>query len=273
MRPNYGSTLWRRAWKDTWDLVVGFPLASILITGVVAGLSIYMQHRPWNETKEAILNLTVGIASTAIVFLAVFLFHLLVRSPKHLYVEANARAEAVQTQLDKLTAPRPDFFYEGIGSEVTPQFKINPADGKPIVQINFLLRFKNKGEGTAYNLSSKIYACWINDKSSKAELADSTQPSVGRTRPDEAKSLGFLAWQHVRDDSELTVKLNVDDVLLILVEIRFRLGSQPDSPVCDNEPIWKMWDPRIPMRLCDANESNVRIAQEQINRLKAKLAA
>jgi hypothetical protein len=31
-----------------------------------------MQHRPCNETKQAILNLTVGIAATAIVFLAVF---------------------------------------------------------------------------------------------------------------------------------------------------------------------------------------------------------
>ena len=68
-------------------------------------------------------------------------------------------------------------------------------------------------------------------------------------------------------------QLNPDDVLLILVEIRFRLGSQVDSPICDNEPIWKMWDPQIPFRLCEANESDVRVAQEQINRLKANVAA
>jgi hypothetical protein len=97
MRPNYISTLWRRAWKDTWEPVVGFPLASILVTGVVAGLSIYIQHRPWNEMKEAILNLVVGITSSSIVFLVVFLFHFLLRTPKHLYAEAHARAEAVQT--------------------------------------------------------------------------------------------------------------------------------------------------------------------------------
>jgi hypothetical protein len=107
----------------------------------------------------------------------------------------------------------------------------------------------------------------------KAELADETQPSVGRTRHDEAKSLGFSAQRYASEGSNLAVQLNPDDVLLILVEIQFRLGSQLDSPICDNEPIWKMWDPRIPTRLCDANESDVRVAQEQINRLKAKLAA
>src|SRR5713101_917925 len=157
MRVKYFSTLWSRAWKDTWQLVVGFPVASVLLAGAVAGLSIYLQHRPWNEVREAILNLSVGIGCTSIVFLAVFLLHFLLRTPKHLYEEVQTRAEIVQKELDELTAPRPDFFYDGAGSQVTPHFRTNPATvGNPIVQIDFLLRFINKGQGTAYNLSSKI---------------------------------------------------------------------------------------------------------------------
>jgi hypothetical protein len=171
--------------------------------------------------------------------------------------------------VESLTLPRPDFFYEGSGSRVTPHLGTNSA-GKPIVQIEFLLRFINKGRGTAYNLSSKIYGCWINDVPRKAELADSTQPSVGRTRPDEAKSLGFLAERYARENSSLSIHLKPSDVLLILVEIRFRHRSELESPIFENEPIWKMWDPRIPFRLCDAAEKDVRIAKEAIDALKAE---
>src|SRR5437879_2337536 len=160
--------------------------------------------------------------------------------------------------VESFSARLPDYFYEGIGSEITFHGAMNPVEGKPLVQINFLLRFINKGEGTAYNLSSNIYACWINDNPPKAELADSTQPSVGRARKDEARSLGFSARRYAREAITLPVKLNPDDILLILVEIKFRLGPQLDSPIRDNESIWKMWDPRIPGRLCDATEDDVR---------------
>ncbi len=169
--------------------------------------------------------------------------------------------------VENLTSPVPDFFYEGLGSRVTPRLQTNSA-GKPIVQIEFLLRFVNKGRGTAYNLSSKIYGCWINDVPRKAELADSTQPSVGRTRPDEAKSLGFLAERHAREHGTASIHLNPSDVLLMLVEIRFRHRSELESPIFENQPIWKMWDPRIPFHLCDATEKDVRIAKEAIDALK-----
>ena len=174
-------------------------------------------------------------------------------------------------KVESLIANRPDFFYEGIRSQVTFD-SLRNSEGDPIVRINFLLRFINKGPGTAYNLSSKTYACWINDNPRKAELADSPEPSVGRTRPDEAKSVGFSAWRYPLRDSSLSggSQLNPNDILVILVEITFRQAPELESPIFENEPIWKMWDPRIPDRLCDATEKVVRVAKEAIDELKAE---
>ena len=175
--------------------------------------------------------------------------------------------------VESLTAHRPDFYYEGAGSQVTLD-SLRDAKNQPIVQINFLLRFINQGAGTAYNLSSKIYACWINDNQRKAKLADSTEPSVGRTRPGEAKSLGFSAWRYAVRDSSISggSSLNPSDILIILVEIRFQQARELDSPITENEPIWKMWDPRIPGNLCDASKENVRVAKEAIDALKTESA-
>jgi hypothetical protein len=166
---------------------------------------------------------------------------------------------------ESLTAPRPDFIFDS--SQITIR-SFTDSSGKPFVQVGFLMRFINKGKGTAYNLSSKIYACWINDVPRKAELADSTPASVDRTMPEQAKSVGFAAERYTKEDSGLSVHLNPNEILLILVEIRFRQRPDFDSPIYDNEPIWKMWDPRIPGRLCDATENDVRVAKEAIDALK-----
>jgi hypothetical protein len=123
------------------------------------------------------------------------------------------------------------------------------------------MRFINKGKGTAYNLSSKTYACWINDVPRKAGLADSIPASVDRTMPEQAKSVHFAAERCTREDSSL---------LLILVEMKFRSRPDFDSPIYDNEPIWKTWDPKMPDRLCEATEEDVRIAKEAIDALKAE---
>ena len=167
--------------------------------------------------------------------------------------------------VETLTAPRPDFDFDS--SQITIHSLVD-SSGRPFVQIGFLMRFINKGKGTAYNLSSNTYACWINDVPRKAHLADATPASVNRTMPEQAKSVGFAAERYTQKESGLSIHLNASEILLILVEMRFRHRPDLDSPVHDNEPIWKMWDPRIPGHLCDATEENVRIAKEAIDALK-----
>lgn len=166
--------------------------------------------------------------------------------------------------VESLTTPRPDFVFDS--SQITIR-SLMDASAKPFIQIGFLMRFINKGKGTAYNLRSDTYACWINDVPLKAQLADSTPAPVDRTMPEQAKSVGFAAHRYTQQDGGL-VHLNPNEILLILVEIRFRHRADLNSPVYDNEPIWKVWDPRIPSRLCGANENDVRIATEAINALK-----
>jgi len=275
-RPKYFRKLLVQAARETWQLVTAVPGWTFVIALAVAVLTIYLQRHfgsmSDNQMKEAIMSLVYGLGSVLIAYCLAFLFHLLVLTPKHLYLEEHKRAHTAEAQLSELTAIRPDFFYEGIGSQVVPRIIVDPADGQAVAQIDFSLRFKNQGKGTAYNLSSKIYACWMNDNPLKPTLADKTQPSVGRTRPDEAKSLVFSAQHYRIKNNKVSAEITPDDVLLILVEIQFRIGSQMDSPICKNEPIWKIWDPRVPNTLCDANESVVQIAQESIDRLKTKLA-
>ena len=83
--------------------------------------------------------------------------------------------------VENLTAPRPDFIFDR--SQITIH-SFRDSSGKPLIRIGFLMRFINKGKGTAYNLSSKTYACWINDVPPKAGLADSIPASVDRTMPE-----------------------------------------------------------------------------------------
>lgn len=261
-----------KASSDTWHLVVELPIWTFIFGLAIAAVAIYLQRRfgsmSRDQMKDAFTSLGFGLGAIAITYFFVFLFHLFYLTPKHLYAEAHARAEETQAQLDQLNVRRPDFFYQGIGSEIKHSFRMNPATNKPIVKIEFLLRFQNSG-ATAYNISSKIYACWVNDDPPGAGLADSTEPTVGRTRENECKLLGFMTKRNARELGNSQIGLNATDVLLILVEIRSRLGSNANSPVLDNEPVWKTWDPRIPNRLCDAAESDVRVAREQIDRLKA----
>jgi hypothetical protein len=142
--------------------------------------------------------------------------------------------------VENLTAPRPDFIFDS--SQITIH-SCRDSSAKPFRRIGFLMRFINKGKGTAYNLSSKTYACWINDVPRKAGLADSIPASVDRTMPDQAKSIRFT---------------------------KFRCRPDFDSPIYDNEPIWKTWDSQMPDRLCEATEEDVRIAKEAIDALKAE---
>jgi hypothetical protein len=216
--------------RHIWEFIVAVARqwSTIVTGGFIAALILLYEHK----TGEPIAGRLFWIAVITSLVIAVFLAW---------------RKERVT--VESLTAPRPDFVYQGVGSQITFNVPTDPATtNKLIVQINFFLRFINKGQGTAYNLSSKIYACWINDVPRKAVLADSTQPVVGRTTPGEGKSLGFSAWRYVQEHSSLSIRVDARDVLLILVETRFRQGAEPDSSISENEPIWKTWDPRIPGR-------------------------
>jgi hypothetical protein len=213
--------------RHVWEFVVAvFRQWGALVTGgFIVGLIVFIEHASGRPIARQLFWIAVVTSLVVAVFLT--------WRKERLVVES-------------LTSSRPDFFYEGAGSKITFEFETNPGTDQPKVKINFRLRFINKGPGTAYNLNSKIYACWINDVPRTAALADSPEPVVGRTRPDEAKSIGFSAWRDVREHSSISLPVDPRDILLILVEIRFRHVSEIDSPICENEPIWKLWDPRIP---------------------------
>jgi hypothetical protein len=186
--------------RHAWEFAVAVVRQwGVLVTGgvVVALISVY-EH--WSERPIAgrLFWIAIIISLVAAVFLA-------------------WRKERLT--VESFTAPRPDFIFDS--SQINIGFS-KDASAKPFVQIGFLMRFINKGKGTAYNLSSRTYACWINDVPRKAQLADATPASVNRTMPEQAKSVGFAAERYTREDSSLSVHLNPKEVLLILVEIRFR---------------------------------------------------
>ena len=178
---------------------------------------------------------------------------------------ARAIREAEKTR-DDLTKKRADFIYQGVGSNIRLTFRINPNTNRPVARIDFMLRFQNKGEASAYSVGARIYDCWVNDTPPIAKVVDIVEPTVGRTMPDESRSLSFWAERPARDFNG-QLGLNETDVLIVLIEIDFRAGSN-EGTAHKNEPIWISWDPRIPQKLSDANETEVRRANEAIGKLR-----
>jgi hypothetical protein len=162
----------------------------------------------------------------------------------------------------------PDFYYHGAGSIITLRPLIPPGKSYSVAVIQCRLEFTNGGQATAYNLTAETYGCWIHDEPPRAMLIDVAK-SVGRTPPNQGKSIEFLAereWDSRTGFHSLNIRKNQ---LTILVEISFRVGSS-DGPIYANEPIWLTWTPEVRDRMTDATEADVAIASRLIGGLKAR---
>lgn len=87
----YWSVVVSRAWEDTWALVFGSPLPSLLVTAFVFGLALlFTRRRLGHEAMSGELRAAgVSAIATGAVFGLVFIAHVLVISPAMLHQSLN----------------------------------------------------------------------------------------------------------------------------------------------------------------------------------------
>jgi hypothetical protein len=244
--------------KGSWGMVELIALLAGLILAVLVWWKPDWTHAHISERMNGFILGTIPLLSGLSVFLVRW------------FLSSFFVYKAERLKREELTNKRPDFFYQGNGSEIALNFRINPQTNRPVAMIELLLRFENGGEGTAYNLGAEIYGCWINDEPPSAFVIDKVEPSVGRTPPHQCKSLGMSIARDARQTLEGQLGLNSPkDVFVILVEIEFRRTANDDT-ICKNEPIWLTWNPQIHQRMSDAGASEMQVAKLQIDQLKAQ---
>src|SRR5437016_3547327 len=99
---DYFRQLFTRAWLDTWDAVFNGPLSYVLCAISIFGLTLlfYWIWKGYTEMKDVLMGGIAFTAATIIVFGGVFVFHVLVLSPKHLFEEEHAKVIALREQTD-----------------------------------------------------------------------------------------------------------------------------------------------------------------------------
>ena len=240
----------------SWGVVELIALSAGLILAVLVWWQPQWTHAHISERMNGFIVGTIPLLSGLSVFLVRW------------FLSSFFIYKAERLKNEELTSKRPDFFYQGNGSEVAVNFRMNPQTNRPVAVIDLLLRFENGGEGTAYNLGAEIYGCWINDEPARPFVIDKVEPSIGRTPAHQCKSLGISIARDARETRDGQLSLNSPrDAFIILVEIGFRLTAD-DATICKNEPIWLSWDPQIHQRMSDASASEVQIAKLQIDQLK-----
>lgn len=271
----YFRQLLHGAGRDTWAVVVDNRFSAVLFTAVIASLAIYLQRQvgalSHSQMKEAFVSLGFGIGSSVAVYALMFLAHFFYLTPKRLCLAANAEVEKINTLISESAAKKPDFFYEGNGSEITQEFFLRDEPYGLIGRVKWLLRFENGGEGTAHDLGVRIYGCWINDIPLKAFVIDTVE-SCGRTPPKQCKNLGFIAERKASENSFGNLYLKAkENTLVILIEIEFLLEPN-DNSWCKNEPIWLTWDAQIPSRMSDSSSEEVCLVKAETDKLKQEMS-
>lgn len=99
---------WKRliyeSWVSTWELVVGQPVSRLVILGAIILMTIVV-YRRWKRIEDywsALRGSAAFVLSSAALFSAIFIWHVLVITPKKIVDQANAdksRAEAAAEQL------------------------------------------------------------------------------------------------------------------------------------------------------------------------------
>ncbi|MEY2518547.1 MAG: hypothetical protein QOF24_306 [Verrucomicrobiota bacterium] len=273
--PSYFSRTALRAINETWSLVFANHPWTVCVGVTIAGLAIFLQRsyggQSTQQMKEALVSAAWVIVAYGAVFVFTFLFHFLYLSPKHQLTDVENRLVEAEKQKIESAALKPDFFYQGNGSEISIQWRMPPGAARALAVITFLLRFENRGQATAYNIGSKLYGCWIHDDPPRAVLIDQVN-SVGRTAVSESKNLGFSADRKSERPTGTHI-LNIHkNILVVLVEISFRLGL--DDPVIHhNAPIWLTWTLAVRDRMTDSTETDLSIAKPLIDDLKLQASA
>lgn len=113
---SYWKTLLSRAFSESWDLVVGQPLLS-LVVAVVAFL-VGFRIKRWIGGEEAVegslIDGLVGFATAAAIVVAVFLIHFLFITPARMYrmKEAELAAMTARVQQDRARYVSRDAYIE-----------------------------------------------------------------------------------------------------------------------------------------------------------------
>jgi uncharacterized membrane-anchored protein len=89
---HYWPELVGRAWNDSWALVSGTPLPSLVVTAIVFGVSLLFSRRWLGHVamRDELRAAGVSLAATASVAVLVFLTHVAVISPARIYNEKEA---------------------------------------------------------------------------------------------------------------------------------------------------------------------------------------
>lgn len=218
--------------------LVIFRVSTLLTGGVVAFCyMIYSQTRGKSLPAEAFLALI-----TAGFFWACF----------QVWREEAAKIRVFESK-------QPDFVYEPEGTKIGgARARIDEELGRPVYDIEFQIRFANQGTAVAYNVSLESFGCWINDDPPFAAGIDRIE-SVSKTPIGGHLAARFVVTRPARrHNGELSIPGT--DLLVMLFQIRSR-SSSSDGTVCENEPIWLTWDPRVHAVLGPAKPEEVKKAK------------
>lgn len=146
-----------RAWHDTWEIVVGQPLRSIIISLIIFLLArkLIVQIRGKDAGKEMVHALICTTAATTFVGIIIFFFQLFIIAPVNIYHEQTAQIldltkdeKNLQKRLDD-KSPRLEGFIDQnmIGEEVGTsntivflQVSIANSGGSPSVATDYKLK-------------------------------------------------------------------------------------------------------------------------------------
>jgi hypothetical protein len=96
----------RRSWDDAWSVFFAAPKVNLLALVAVWVLSILLQGGKWSSVVNGVRGLVWTLLATAIVFIVIFLVHLLYLTPKRLVGEVGEKLDLAEDRVERVTVER-----------------------------------------------------------------------------------------------------------------------------------------------------------------------
>jgi hypothetical protein len=235
-----------------WVIFGTLTTASPTLFGLIERYYPYLVEK--NQWVRQIVDnqneIQIGIAAACVLTYLAY-------APYKLYAQ-------LEKQLTSIKAEHPDFSYSQEGSEISKSVEHRGDTGRPVVHTNYYLRFTNRGTVKAYNPSTQIFGCWINDISPKP-FSIKRAESVGAVGPNQHLHRSMVTHHPATTDGDPPL-LN-KDLVVFLVEIEWQLTAS-EGRIERNDPIWLCWYWATDKRLALPTPSEVAVAQKYINEFK-----